>query len=290
MMKRVKRVVVGIDILAKSNDVLRRALMVAKENKAELYIVHAIQTPWLSVPEYFGSKKITIDKKAIRKKMEKKIKALNPGNKVSCFVIVKEGDPDDILLYETKLLKADMIVIGPHSKSKGKKRVLGTTAQKVAHRSHLPVLVVKSSAKKPYQNIVALTDFGMQSKQSVEFTQNIFPASKIKTVHAYETFYITSPYAAVEGLDFEEYEKAVKTAAQNSMKEFLRDLSLKNGGVIDGKEDTRETLLKYIEKNNYDLTVVGSRGTAGYKALLGSMAAYILREAPNDVLVYVPTD
>lgn len=297
-MKKLKRIIVGIDTLGKPNNVLKRALMLAKENKAELYIVHAIQLPWFSVPDYFGSKKIVIDKKAIKKKIEKKIKALNVDTKVPCFVLVKEGDPDDIILYESKLVKADMIVIGSHSKSKTRKNILGTTAQKVANQSHLPILIVKNSVKNSYRNILALTDFGMQSKQSILFAKNIFPASKIKVLHVYEAFYsttpyvdyVTNPYDTTEVIDFEKYKKAVKTAAQNSLKEFLQDVSLKKGGVIDGKWDTKETLLKYIKKDTYDLVVFGSRGTSGLKALLGSVASFILKEAPNDVLVYVPID
>ena len=72
-MKKLKRIIVGIDIFAKSNNVLKRAFMLAKENKAELFIVHAVQTPWLSIPSYFGGKEIAVDAKGIQKKIEKKI-------------------------------------------------------------------------------------------------------------------------------------------------------------------------------------------------------------------------
>ncbi|MEA3419843.1 MAG: universal stress protein [Campylobacterota bacterium] len=293
-MKKLKRIIVGIDTLGKPNNVLKRALMLAKENKAELYIVHAIQISWFSVPDYFGSKEIVIDKKAIKKKIEKKIKALNADTKVPCFVLVKEGDPDDIILYESKLLRADMIVIGSHLKSKTRKNILGTTAQKVAQQSHLPVLIVKNKVKKTYKNILVPTDFGMQSKQSVIFVKNIFPASKINTVHAYEAFYVEGFYTAgpyaLEGRDLVQYKKLAKTHAENSLKEYLQEVGVKKGKVIDGEGNTKEALLEYIKKGSYDLVVVGSRGTSGFKALLGSAASYISKEAPNDVLIFVPKD
>ena len=47
-------------------------------------------------------------------------------------------------------------------------------------------------------------------------------------------------------------------------------------------------MINYIKNGSYDLVVVGSRGTAGVNALLGSVAAYILRESSSDILVYVP--
>lgn len=286
-MKKLKRIVVGLDVFEKSNDVLKRALALASEHKANLYIVHAVRTPWFAIPDYFGSKDITVDTKRITKKIEKKLKVLNKDTKVSCFIFVKEGNADDIILYESKLNQADMIVIGRHSRAKGRKGFVGTTAQKVAHKSHLPVLVVNNSAKKPYKNILAATDFGMQSKQSVLFVKNAFPTVKINVVHAFETIYMEGPYAVV-GRDLSQYNDVAKSCAQKDLKEFMKAVSVKKGEVIDGEFYTKEALINYIKNGSYDLVVVGSRGTAGVNALLGSVAAYILRESSSDILVYVP--
>ena len=285
-MKKIKRIVVGIDISEKSDHVLTRALNLANEQKADLFVVHAVRTPWLSVPSYFGSKDIGIDTEGITKKIEKKLKTLNKESKVSCFVLVKEGNAEDIILYECKLLRADMIVIGAHSKRKGRKGILGTTAQKVAHQSHLPVLIVKNSAKTPYKNILAPTDFERQSKQSVLFAKDIFRTSKISIVHAFETIYMDGPYAAV-GRDLSQFNDVARSCAQQDLKDFMKDVSVKKGKLIEGEIYTKEALLDYIKEGKYDLVVMGSRGTTGVNALLGSVAAYILRETSSDVLVYV---
>jgi len=286
MMKKLKKIVVGIDVFEKSDNVLKRALMVAKDNNADLFIVHAVKTPWLDVPSYFGSKDIAIDKEGIKKKIEKMIKALNKETKVSCFVFVKEGNADDIILYESKLHQAEMIIIGAHSKAKGKKGIVGTTAEKVANQSHLPVLIVKNPAKKSYKNIIAPTDFGMQSKQSILFAQKVFSTAPISIVHAFETIYMEGPYAVV-GRDLSQYNDVAKSCAKKDLKDFMKEVSVKKGKVIDGELYAKETLLEYIKEGGYDLVVTGSRGTAGFKALLGSFATYILRETSSDVLVYV---
>ena len=283
-MKKIKRIIVGIDIFTESNNVLKRALMVAKRNKAELFLIHAVQTPWFSVPSYFGSKEISVDIEGITKKIEKKIKALNKEYKVSYSILVREGAADDILRYEAKLLKADMIIIGANTKSK--KKFLGTTAEKVAHQSHLPVLIVKNSVKAPYKNIVAPTDFQAQSKQSILFAKSIFPAAKVNAVHSSDVIYVEGPYTVV-GRDFVQYNEVAKACAEKDLRDLMKDLSIEKGKIIDGEANSKKALLKYIDKGSYDLVVVGSRGTAGFKALLGSVASSILRETPTDVLVYV---
>jgi len=70
MMKKLKRIVVGLDIFEKSNDVLKRALALASEHKADLFIIHGVRTPWFAVPSYFGSKEI-LTKKVLQRKLKK---------------------------------------------------------------------------------------------------------------------------------------------------------------------------------------------------------------------------
>ena len=92
----------------------------------------------------------------------------------------------------------------------------------------------------------------------------------------------------MEGLDLQQYSKDVRTSAQNDLKKFIKDLDIKKGGIIDGEFNNKEAMIKYINKGSFDLVVIGSRGTTGFKALLGSVASSILRGASTDVLVYVP--
>ena len=89
------------------------------------------------------------------------------------------------------------------------------------------------------------------------------------------------------GRDLSQYNEVAKSCAKKDLKEFMKAVSVKKGEVIDGEFYTKEALVKYIKDGSYDLVVVGSRGTAGVNALLGSVATYILRESSSDVLVYV---
>lgn len=289
MMKKLKRILVGIDVFEKSNKVLKRAFMLAKENKAQLFVIYAVQTPWLAMPNYFNRGEISIDKSGLKKKIEKKIKGLNTDGQVIYSVSLKEGDADDMILHAAKSHKADMIIIGAHSKSKGAKRLLGTTAQKVVYQSHLPVLIVKKNVEGDYQDILAPTDFEIQSKQSVLIAKNIFPKAKINAIHAYETIDIEGPYT-IYGYDLAHSNKMAKIRAKKEMKDFIKDVSVKKGKVIDAKLDNKKVILQYIEKDSCDLVVIGSQGTAGLKALLGSVASYILKRSPCDVLIYMPKD
>jgi len=289
-MKTPKRIIVGIDAFAKVGNILKRAVCLAEECSSRLYVVYAVETPMLSIPSYFGSKGVTIDKEGIRKRIEKKMKKADPDAKVPFTVLVKEGNADDIILYESRLINADMIVIGANTKNR--RSFLGTTAEKVAQQSHLPLLLVRNSAKEPYRQILAPTDFGTQSKQSVLFAKSIYPSARIKAVHAYESFYTVGIYTAgsytLENLDIVQYSEAIKSTAQNNMKAFIQEVGIRKGKVIDGDINSRDALVGYIKKSKPDLVVMGSRGTTGVKMLLGSMTSSLLRAVKTDVLIYVP--
>ncbi len=286
-MKKIKRILVGIDVFDKSNSVLKRAFMLARAHNASLTFVHAVQVPWLSVPSYFGSEALDIDREGIQKKLEKKIKISKVSAKVPYTIFIKEGNTDDIILYEAKLLKVDMIIIGAHSKPKGLKKLLGTTAQKIAYKSHLPLLVVKKNVNKKYQNILAPTDFQRESSESVQYVKQLCPDAKISAVHSSETIYLGGPYT-IEGIDVVEYNVVAKKYARKDLKDFMKEHSIQKGKIIDGGINSKEVLVKYIGKGNYDLVVIGSRSTSGFSALLGSVASTLLKDSPTDILVYVP--
>lgn len=291
-MKTFKRIIVGIDPFAKSDNIIKRAFMIAEEKGAELFIVYAVKIPWFETPDLFSLKHEFIDTDAIRKDIQKKIKKLKLPEGVPYSVLVKEGAPEDAILYQAKLVKAEMIIIGAHTKTK--KALLGTAAHKIAHRSHLPVLVVKNKAKELYKSLTVLTDFGMQSKLGAAYAKKTFSSAKMEILHAYEPFYATGIYTSesfgLKGFDSEKYEKQVKLSAQESLKALKKELGFEKSKLIEGGIEVRKTLLDYLKKYPCDLLVFGSRGTSGFQTLLGSTASYLLAEASCDVLVYVPKE
>lgn len=284
-MKKLKRIVAAVDIYSKSNNVLKRALMIARDNKAHLYIVHIVETPWLSLPDYFGGEEISIDTKALQKKLLKKVKVFNRNNEVQCTVFVKVGSVVDTLLYEANLLKSDMLIIGANTKKQN--NALGTSAEKLVYQSNLTVLVVKNTVKKSYKKIIAPTDFQVQSIRSINFAKNVFPKASISMVHSPEMIYYMEDTYMLTGYSMSQLNDNTKENAKKSMKTLLKELSLQKGKVIDNDFDTKKALLDYIKSGAYDLTVVGYKNFEGFAPLLGSVSSTILRKAKTDVLIYV---
>jgi nucleotide-binding universal stress UspA family protein len=60
----------------------------------------------------------------------------------SIQTIVKEGDFADAILEAAKDLKADVIVIGSHSRKWLENVVMGSVTEKVLHHTLIPLLIV----------------------------------------------------------------------------------------------------------------------------------------------------
>ena len=63
-------------------------------------------------------------------------------------IIAKEGDYADVILETAHLSRADIIVMGSHSKKWLEKILVGSTTEKMLHDTTIPVLVVPTKKKK----------------------------------------------------------------------------------------------------------------------------------------------
>jgi universal stress protein A len=56
--------------------------------------------------------------------------------------LVRTGSPDQEILRAARELKVDLIVLARHGRTGPKRRIIGTTVDKVVRQAHCPVLIV----------------------------------------------------------------------------------------------------------------------------------------------------
>ena len=104
-------IIAAIDTSVMADEVLKRAIFLAKDQNAQVTILHSIDIPL--VEHLFGDVK---GEEAIRKKISAKMDALNSEASVDYFVTLTRGKPSDAVVYESDKLQSDLIVIGAHGK------------------------------------------------------------------------------------------------------------------------------------------------------------------------------
>lgn len=142
------------------------------------------------------------------------------------------------------------------------------------------------------QNVLYATDFSQASEAAFPFAAEIARryGSTIFGVHVRAPE--MQPTAAPETLlEWPEIEKAWEEQGKREAQQLDQKLQGFNHKVfvVEGKGKTWPVLSKIVKENNIDLIVLGTRGRHGLgKAMLGSQAEEILRQAPCPVVTVGP--
>jgi len=142
-----RRILHATDFSKASARALNEAVKLAKQNRAELLIVHVIEpTPYVAGEE-FGGEEIYIKLEDMAKQdsevsMSKLLRRLKKSN-IKAQGLILKGSAHDQIVKAAKSKKADMIVIGTHGRTGLSKLFMGSVAGKVVSLATCPVVTVR---------------------------------------------------------------------------------------------------------------------------------------------------
>ncbi|WP_305043146.1 universal stress protein [Geoalkalibacter sp.] len=159
MLPKIATILYATDLGAGAPHVFRYALAEAEKHDARIVILHAME-PLSTFGQHLIELHISqqqserIHRQArehARKKIEERVQRLC--DKEVCHapsgaglvgeIRVVEGHPANEIMAQAREVKADLIVMGTHRHTVIGDAVLGHTANKVMHRSEIPVLLVR---------------------------------------------------------------------------------------------------------------------------------------------------
>lgn len=141
-MKHYKTIIAAIDLHPEADKLtIERAKQLVADNKAELYVVHAIEslTAYGASYAYPALNDIEADLlKEHQEQLSAEAKALNiPDDKL----LIKVGAANAVIVAQAKAVKADLIIVGAHSRH-GIGLLLGSTTDSVLHNAPCDVLAI----------------------------------------------------------------------------------------------------------------------------------------------------
>ena len=155
-----KKVLIALDYNPTAQKVAEVGFSMAKSMNAEVTLLHVITDPvfystsgYSPIMGYNGYEDMSpiqlesVDglKNASLQYLDKSREYL--GDK-SIQTIVKEGDFAETILEAAKELRADVIVIGSHSRKSLENVVMGSVTEKVLHHTLIPLLIVPTKKGK----------------------------------------------------------------------------------------------------------------------------------------------
>lgn len=284
-MKNMNQILVAIDRSATSEEVLKRAISIAKNQDAVLIVMHVIEPPFIESP-FVQS----IDEDELKKKITEQTDKLNVQANVEYVLFVESGSAADTITLKAQKTEADLLIIGSHGKDDIENKHFGSTTLKVIQHTHIPVLIIKNEVKDIYQKMIAPTNLSAYSKESIIFANALFSKTSRKYIYAYRTM---SELSAKTYHISEEQQKSViiemAANAKKALTKFAEEVGNGDIALIDYTGWLNEDLLTYITNDKADLLVLGSKGVSNLNSFVfGSTASYLVQRSPIDTLVYVP--
>ena len=286
------RIIVGVDGSTPSIGALRWAAFEASRRNAEVFVVSCYRVPVYGSPE--GAVYPTPDDIELFEESAAEIVA-------NAIAIVADIDPNIAADTMTAMAPAaiaiaeaarpgDEIVVGATGHSGGIDGLLGSVAMSVAHRSHVPVIVVPVApaveAGSSMKKIVVGVDGSAPSLHALEWAYNeaLVSGAELTAVHGW-----IYPYAG-ERTSVSEPRTQMQLDAMEELKSSLESLGPRlTGGSLHiharlVEQSPAEALLE--ESKDADLVVIGSRGRGALRAaLLGSVSRTVAQHAACPVAV-----
>ena len=286
-----------IGLMADSDEALRYATALAKAFGAKLTVMHC--TGAFAEASLIDRSHI---EETLRDSIEKHLR-LDARSTLDAKVVVVEGDPQIVISQEAARRRIDLIVMRSRRRPYAA-ALLGSTAESICRTAPCPVLVTHPSEKEwagatttgavtnsiGLKRVLVAYDFSSDSELALSYGLSLAQEYQAG-LHLFHVLPLRERAEAPEiaympfgfEVSFNEIASRLKSAVPGEARLWC---NIKQA-VREG-HPYRE-VLAYAEEHNIDLICMGASGTGfGMRALFGSNADRVLRQAPCPVLIARP--
>jgi nucleotide-binding universal stress UspA family protein len=147
-MARMRRIVHPTDFSPASAPAFKKALELAKENRASLSIVHVLPTLPMLPDAYIAAtayeEMLAAHRRQADQQMQKVVKRAQTAGVKASGTVVDVGVAAEQIVRFAKRQGADVIVMGTHGHGFLARVLLGSVAERVVSRASCPVLTVRA--------------------------------------------------------------------------------------------------------------------------------------------------
>lgn len=280
-MKLLQKILVPVDFHEASHRALDVAIMLSRYFLSEITVLHVAPSDKVS------DETEELLSEGIRSRMNllhDKLKA----EKVKQFeMLVLKGNPVDKILHISESRDIDLMVIGEGNHTGKNPFKLGTTAEKLMLKNHVPLFVVKNEAVAPVKKILCPVDFSEPSKRAL--TNAIFLANRLGAqLTILNVFTPLQIFSYRLNIDNEKENRLRRQKQEAELNGFLKKFHFNGDShrvkMVDG--EPAEQILKEIQNENTGLLIMGTTGKTGLsRILLGSVTEKVTREMPCSFII-----
>lgn len=285
-MGRPRSILLATDLGARSDRALDRAVQLAKGWQSPLVVATVIEAGAGRIdlmalrdpPDWYRGE----DPEQVA---ERQLLEAMSAQGVDARFRVERGPPGDRLLEVAEAEGCELVVAGVARHESLGRAVLGSTVDRLARRSPVPVLVVRGRVQGPYRRMLVASDWSASAEHAMRTAMAMFPQSAITVLHGYEV-----PMAGLMDTTREQMLAAVRDQALADGREFIARCQPPGGvgsvSLVVERGDPSLLMRMYASQYPVDLAVVATQGrSALLDVMLGSVAQRLLEDLPLDTLV-----
>ena len=283
---RPRSILLATDLGARSDRALDRAVQLAKDWQSPLVVATVIEAGAGRIdlmalrdpPDWYRGE----DPEQVA---ERQLLEAMSAQGVDARFRVERGPPGDRLLEVAEAEGCELVVAGVARHESLGRAVLGSTVDRLARRSPVPVLVVRGRVQGPYRRMLVASDWSASAEHAMRTAMAMFPQSAITVLHGYEV-----PMAGLMDTTREQMLAAVRDQALADGREFIARCQPPGGvgsvSLVVERGDPSLLMRMYASQYPVDLAVVATHGrSALLDVMLGSVAQRLLEDLPLDTLV-----
>jgi universal stress protein A len=293
-MGQLKRIVVGHDLETGGETALQSAIVLAGRCDAALRLVHVVE------PQHFYEKiahptALKNSLEDIPRKVETRLQGIVAGpalRGLRADYVVRIGKPSIEIILACSAWQAELIIVGGPSQQEA--HLLGSTADRVARKALVPVLVSNKPLEANPKRFLVPTDFsagaGKAAKEALALARSF--GARIFFLHVLDQTPLFYAYG-YEGDSFASLPIPPLTPENmaTEWKSFLSILPLCGIGWEKRTDEgpVAKTILQHAEAIDADLIVMGAYGRNALEhVLLGGVTKAVVRAAACPVLTVRP--
>lgn len=148
-MSAYRRILVAVDGSPTSMKGLREAIRLAKDGRAQLFLVHVVNEfyAFANLDGFAPGVDLVPALREGGRRILARSKAVTDKARIRARTLMREtlgGPAADTIVREARKQRADVIVLGTHGRRGLRRAVLGSDAEQVVRRSPVPVLLVRA--------------------------------------------------------------------------------------------------------------------------------------------------
>lgn len=277
------KTLLATDLSARGDRALKRALAMARQDGAQLTVLHVVEEADGSLTADASAGSMPQAPPSAESIMMKRLRQGLPtelGDLLDrATLLIEAGNPAEVIERVATALHVDLIVTGIARENPFSSRpvVLGKTVEYLLRRLPAPILIVRNRVREPYRNILVATDFSAPSGHALQMALRFFPEQTLQLLHATD-----QPAGDLENL----HDARMADFATFLSSVFLPEGDRERLAPLVEAGAPQQAVRDYVQTHDADLVVLGTRGRgAVLEALLGSTAKSILTTLPCDALI-----